>query len=87
MKIEEVLHLFVKVSEGFPEENDTACLTIIDGIISVDFYKTDGGFFKGTTHWLDLSKLTTKEKAIELAQDASVSSLGYKYVEENKHNL
>jgi hypothetical protein len=83
MKIEEVLHLFTKVSEDLPkkeEATDVICNYKGKQIKERAYYTTQIGrgywIFQGchysgerpeVTHYLDLSKLTTKGRAIELA--------------------
>ena len=74
MNIEEIKHLFVPVSESKERElydlgitiNGTFCIP--DGYLYCDegkYYDSNGCEF---THVLDLSLLTTKSKAIELAE-------------------
>ena len=44
---------------------------IIDGNKFLDFYESTGGYeIKNVTHWLDLSKLTTKEKCEYIARES-----------------
>ena len=74
----EHLHLFTKVEDGLPDININ--LLAFNGeefigryyeLFSKAFYESiDGDIDKSITHWLDLSKLTTIERAVEFAKDA-----------------
>lgn len=66
--MKEYIHLFTPVSDGLPQLGGTY-ICIIDGSITVNEYFSGIKRFGSmkVTHWLNLSKLTTKEKAEELA--------------------
>ena len=80
---EEHLRLFTPVSEGLPEKSGSAnfVLCIVDNKYLTVGHITSSSenniwldesydFIPNVTHWLDLSKLTTKAKAEELAREA-----------------
>lgn len=70
--IEKIKELFVPVTERLPEDTGFyLCLTIGGGITSSYYLSTRKIFNIGNsivTHYLDLYLLTTKAKAIELAE-------------------
>jgi hypothetical protein len=101
MKIEEVLHLFTPISEGLPEPG-WHLIVNHNGRASMDRLNKKGKWqLTNPTHYLDLSKLTTKERAIQLANNIGCEvladrALGKKItstndvgqlVIKNKHNL
>lgn len=74
---EKHLKLFTPVEEGLPEKSGWY-LAVLDGK-NIGLYRYNStskkwydlfNFNKEITHWLDLSKLTTKAAALELAEDA-----------------
>lgn len=78
--LEKLKYLFVDVKERLPESNkDVLCLTKHQRkVVSSTFKAEDGQLYfdndhidndDGVTHWLDLSQLTTKKLALELAVD------------------
>jgi hypothetical protein len=76
MNREEIKHLFVPVSERLPEKEQW--------VYCFDYYREKKLFmilpenkfkYYNITHWLDFSILTTKSKAIELAEQVA----GYSY--------
>ena len=89
--IEKYLHLFQKIEDGLPEEmkpiyllsykeNESRIFSgyFISGIFQA--LTNDGESLEGVeyvTHWLDLSKLTTKEKALEIADKAFTEGRNY----------
>lgn len=86
--IENYLPLFTSVTEGLPEKgNRGSHYVIVESKKTNDKYPTVKDFFVGSqewdkgalyedkftiTHWLDLSKLTTKEKAVKLATESYI---------------
>lgn len=77
---EEHLRLFTPVSEGLPDSGASNAVIVLIGSkhrmyghispISGVWLNDDYEEIYGVTHWLDLSKLTTKERAIELVRQA-----------------
>lgn len=92
--MKEFIHLFTPVTERLPDrggyymwllkENQQPMLRkFINGkIISVidDQEFPEGWVYENLSHWLDLSTLTTKEAAIQLANEVGAE---YKYRSEN----
>jgi len=73
-------HLFTKVEDKEPEKGEW--------VYCFDNYKVEQGFmilpetkfaYYNITHWLDLSQLTTKKRALELAEEAFIrgNEIGY----------
>jgi len=108
MKIEEVLHLFTKCSEELPELGVHVTIITIGGFMTVGA-KQNWGWEIFNPHgllepednadnqvgyWLDLSKLTTKERAERFALEAWIDGSfrgsvtgGEEFITNNKHNL
>ena len=83
MNTEEYLHLFTKVEDWLPQLNGWY-LTVRNEVNDHSYFYSDAGWSQyGVTHYLDLSKLTTIEKAIELAEDAYDEGRNY---EDHKNN-
>lgn len=91
----EHLPLFTKVEDGLPDKNGMH-LVLINGNSYIDYY--DNGkweiWLDCVTHWLDLSKLTTKERAVEFALEAveeekswDSTNEGKTFVQQNKNEL
>ena len=92
----EHLRLFTPVSEGLPIDEDFKLCIYTDGFvetISLFRYKDNewliatGEFYDMPSecpilHWLDLSKLTTIERAVEFAELSFVA--GHKYCQEGR---
>ncbi len=83
MNIKQYKHLFTPVSEGLPDGKGTGSLwgntyiTYDQGIFRFNEFvgdKFSDGIFQ-LTLWLDLSKLTTKDKAVQLANEVGVAVL------------
>jgi len=72
-QIENYKHLFVDVKEKSPTESGKL-IVIRDGNLETDIYNVEKNLWRielsagSKTHWLDLSLLTTKERALELAE-------------------
>jgi hypothetical protein len=74
MDITKLKPLCVPVSEGLPSENGMYTV-IVEGCVNayIDYWDNDKWTVWPTnnvTHWLDLDLLTTKQRAIELAESA-----------------
>lgn len=76
---EKRLKLFTKVEEGLPEEAVLCYSELNDEYLfgylhkehdSYYFVSTEESFLEDVSHYLHLSKLTTKEMAIEFAYEA-----------------
>lgn len=66
--MKEFIHLFTPVTEGLPEKEIYVLYLDVNGKATIDIVIGSYTRFKHTyTHWLDLSKLTTKDKAIQIA--------------------
>ena len=68
--MDKYIELFIKTSESLPEEDCIALVINHLGYHQFSYYQysskeflSDMGFNIHATHWLDLSKLTTKDKA------------------------
>jgi hypothetical protein len=78
MNIENNLRLFTRVEDGLPkgevlsysEVSKESLVGYIQKGERFCFTESDDILLEEVTHWLDLSKLTTKDRAIELAADA-----------------
>lgn len=73
MSYEKYLHLFTRVEDGLPKESGKYICLYKNGFIRSSNYSTLFEFMwkhENVIAWLDLSKLTAKKKAIELAADA-----------------
>lgn len=78
--MKDYLHLFIPVTEALPEKCDDNYLTILkNGDVNFSYFGFRNYFSENQdlwnipiqiTHWLDLSKLTTKERATALAEKA-----------------
>ncbi len=81
MNIELYKHLFTPVSKGLPEEEGVYAALFIDAYkkekVSHIFYdaKSNRWMWQNVTHWLDLSILTTKERAVKLAENTKTELL------------
>lgn len=81
----ENLDLFTPVEQGLPDSDGPYVVLIENGKTSF-FSKYESGkwvaYFNQNkmivtpTHWLDLSKLTTKEKAVKFAYDCLIYQIG-----------
>jgi hypothetical protein len=79
MNIERNLHLFTKV-EDMPPKTDGVYMVVIKSYIGIarelkynkkyEIWLCGTEIIDDVTHWLNLSRLTTKEEAIELAEKA-----------------
>jgi len=75
--MENYIHLFTPVSEGGLEKGIVTILMTTDNKITIGylledtFYGIHGFELINITHYLDISKLTTKEKAKQLIQDTA----------------
>lgn len=86
MNIKDYLHLFTPVEEGLPEKEGKYVAILNDGKeqwIGVETFiiKDEKKYWWDyilITHWLDLSKLTTKERAVEFAEKAYKE--GYEFI-------
>ena len=90
--MKEHIHLFTPVSEGLPEKDGwyqviepnyfpKRSVELRFRAFNSTWMDFDGDEFH-PTHWLDLSKLTTKLRAEELAESAWIG--GHKYHEEGR---
>lgn len=80
--MESNIHLFTKVEDGLPD-GIMITLIIVNGFSIFGIYQGCGkwvneiGLDKKPTHWLDLSKLTTKANAKELMEECIDTVSGY----------
>lgn len=92
MKIEEVLHLFTKVEDGLPEHNgwyQVVDMNYYPFTLEMLRYKkysnewtnASGDFFH-PQYWLDLSNLTTKERAAQLIEEAARDSYEREWIQQ-----
>jgi predicted DNA binding protein len=92
MNIENNLHLFTRVEDGLPEsdgfymvvrKNLSYNITLeLNYNSKYEIWLHGIEIIDDVTHWLDLSKLTTKDRAIELAAVAYESG----YYDDTKQN-
>ncbi len=84
MRFTDYIHFFTPVSDGLPSNEEWVYCK--NSLFSSSFcYYSDGCWYNGkgqkviVTHWLNPENLTTKQRAIELAEKAWVG--GHKYCE------
>ena len=107
MNIENNLHLFTRVEDGLPngevlsysEVSKESLVGYIQKGERFCFTESDDTLLEEVTHWLDLSKLTTKKRAEALAihcynagrvgvkQGLKASEHGSNFINENKESL
>ena len=103
MNTENSLHLFTDVEDGLPEKEGLYPCILKNNNIVVLLWNNKRFWITGhefhVTHWLDLSKLTTRKKAEELAihcynagrvgekEGLSASEHGSNFINENKDRL
>lgn len=72
------IHLFTPIKEGLPERNLSVLVITNHNRIDFAFINEEENWIQmdsdplylTVTHWLDLSKLTTKNRAIDFAKEA-----------------
>lgn len=97
MNPQQHLHLFTKVEDGLPNTSRWVLTAIsVSGYFEIKFilYDKEKGFDKRfkVYAWLDLDKLTTKERAVEFAFDSIEfeqinGNEGYNFIDKNKNSL
>lgn len=80
--MKEYIHLFTPVSERLPKEYGVymSIYVTVEGLrqsIMAPQYFGGNGFNESVTHWLDLSKLTTKRQAEIFAEKAFTAGEHY----------
>lgn len=101
--IDKYISLFQKVEDGLPKEDSFyTCLINVSNFFEVKLlrYSKSSGFDKKykVYSWLNMDRLTTKEKAIDLAlksftagrnfeRSDGLTSLPIEFIEENKKEL
>lgn len=78
--LEKHLYKFTRVEDGLPEKDEyVICIERKSGELCRDIIVESSTRFKSLySHWLDLDKLTTKERAVEFAEKAYKE--GYEFI-------